>query len=159
MSAFDPKQAPCNFRYSSEYLRDISYIFPTIQRERGISMKSFVVSFLCACLFSIQVAAQDTEPSWTLITNVNIFDGLNDGLMPGDVLIENNLITEIGPNLNAPSEAIVIDGGGRTLMPGLIDSHVHFNLSMDGGRQGMESSRWGIDKLTAALDTSETGST
>ena len=105
-------------------------------------MKSFVVSFLCACLFSIQVAAQDTEPSWTLITNVNIFDGLNDGLMPGDVLIENNLITEIGPNLNAPSEAIVIDGGGRTLMPGLIDSHVHFNLSMDGGRQGMESSRW-----------------
>lgn len=36
----------------------------------------------------------------------------------------------------------VIDGGGMTLMPGLIDSHVHFNLSMDGGRPGMEQSRW-----------------
>ena len=36
----------------------------------------------------------------------------------------------------------VIDGRGMTLMPGLIDSHVHFNLSMDGGRPGMEQSRW-----------------
>ena len=36
----------------------------------------------------------------------------------------------------------VIDGQGMTLMPGLIDSHVHFNLSMDGGRPGMEQSRW-----------------
>jgi len=36
----------------------------------------------------------------------------------------------------------VIDGGGRTLMPGLIDSHVHLYLTMDQGRVGMESSRW-----------------
>jgi imidazolonepropionase-like amidohydrolase len=36
----------------------------------------------------------------------------------------------------------VIDGGGRTLMPGLIDSHTHLNLSMDNGRTGMEMARW-----------------
>ncbi|MGI9518251.1 MAG: amidohydrolase family protein [Pirellulaceae bacterium] len=41
----------------------------------------------------------------------------------------------------------VIDGQGMTLMPGLIDSHVHFNLSMDGGRPGMEQSRW--DRISA----------
>jgi len=38
----------------------------------------------------------------------------------------------------------VIDGGGRTLMPGLIDSHTHFYLSMGGGRIGMENSRWDL---------------
>jgi imidazolonepropionase-like amidohydrolase len=41
------------------------------------------------------------------------------------VLIEGNLIKEIGKNLSADG-ATVIDGGGRTLMPGLIEAHAHF---------------------------------
>jgi len=90
-------------------------------------MKSIAVSLLCVSLFSIQAVAQDAEPSRTLITNVNIFDGVNDGLMPGSVLIENNLIVEIGNEIDAPRSATLIDGEGRTLMPGLIDMHVHYS--------------------------------
>jgi imidazolonepropionase-like amidohydrolase len=41
------------------------------------------------------------------------------------VLIEGNKIKAIAPNLDAPSDARRIDGGGRTLMPGLIDAHYH----------------------------------
>ena len=36
----------------------------------------------------------------------------------------------------------VIDGGGRTLMPGLIDSHTHLNLHMDGTITDLESTTW-----------------
>lgn len=49
---------------------------------------------------------------------------------------------ENGESATKEVKVQVIDGGGKTLMPGLIDSHVHFNLSMDGGRPGMEMSRW-----------------
>lgn len=62
----------------------------------------------------------------TLIKNVNIFDGKNKKLAMGqDVLIEANLIKKIGKNLKANKDANIIDGGGRTLLPGLIDMHTH----------------------------------
>ena len=34
-------------------------------------------------------------------------------------------IQEIGPSITAPDASLVIDAGGRTLMPGLIDCHIH----------------------------------
>ena len=66
-----------------------------------------------------------------LITNVNIFDGENDALMKSmNVLIENNFIKTISsqPIVTGNNEP-VIDGGGLTLMPGLLDSHVHLMLN------------------------------
>ena len=65
-------------------------------------------------------------PSQILIKNVNIFDGKNEKLIMGrDVLVEANLIKKIGKSLKANKDANIIDGGGRTLMPGLIDMHTH----------------------------------
>ena len=72
--------------------------------------------------------AQDEKPSYVLITNVNIFDGVNERLTAGQVLIEDNLIKEVGAIKSAPQGTTVIDGGARTLMPGLIDTHVHMQL-------------------------------
>ena len=65
-----------------------------------------------------------------LITNVNIFDGKTDTLtMNRDVLVEGNLIKQIGQGVKAQDGSTVIDGGGRTLMPGLIDGHAHFMIN------------------------------
>ena len=73
---------------------------------------------------SLNVHAQE-EVSQTLIRNVNVWDGFADELNEGqDVLIEGNSVAEIGRNL-AAGNATVINGGGRTLMPGLIDMHTH----------------------------------
>jgi len=67
--------------------------------------------------------AEDIKPGQILITNVNVWDGTSSGLTKGTrVLIEGNLIKEVSSNASARSDATVIDGGGRTLMPGLIDS-------------------------------------
>lgn len=42
-----------------------------------------------------------------------------------DVVVENGKIKEIGPGLAAPAGAETIDAGGRYVVPGLIDMHVH----------------------------------
>lgn len=73
------------------------------------------------------VAAQ--APGATLFRNVRVFDGTSAQLSaPTNVLVEGNVIARIGPTVSAP-EARVIDGTGRTLMPGLIDVHVHMTFS------------------------------
>lgn len=86
---------------------------------------------ICICLCVVFVAllarAQDSEPSQILFANVNIFNGTDGELIGADVLVEGNLIKEIGQNLQA-SGATIVDGGGRTLMPGLMDAHVHLAL-------------------------------
>ena len=78
-------------------------------------------------LISTAAAAQE-EPAQTLFTNVNVFDGTSEELAVGvDVLVEGNMIKQVGAGIEAAG-ATVIDGGGRTLMPGLIDSHVHMSI-------------------------------
>jgi cytosine/adenosine deaminase-related metal-dependent hydrolase len=42
-----------------------------------------------------------------------------------DVLVVNGVITEIGPNLQAPADALSIDAAGGIIMPGMIDTHRH----------------------------------
>jgi len=69
--------------------------------------------------------AQDAPPQ-TLITNVHVFDGKNaQRIENASVLIEGNLIKMVSTDRIETDGATVIDGGGRTLMPGLIDAHVH----------------------------------
>jgi len=62
-----------------------------------------------------------------VFSNVRIFDGQSDKLSgPMYVLVRGNLIERIsaGP-ITSGDDALLIDGGGRTLMPGLIDAHTH----------------------------------
>ena len=47
---------------------------------------------------------------------------------PGEILVEGDRIVEVGPAVKHPAGAEVIDLGDRTLMPGLIDAHVHLFL-------------------------------
>jgi imidazolonepropionase-like amidohydrolase len=46
------------------------------------------------------------------------------------VVFENGLITAVGnrDNTPIPANAVIIDAGGRTVMPGLIDAHMHIDL-------------------------------
>lgn len=59
-----------------------------------------------------------------LIINARI---VNEGTVrPGDVHIVDGRIKQVGSNLSARKTDILIDAGGRTLMPGMIDDQVHF---------------------------------
>ena len=61
-----------------------------------------------------------------LFTNVNIFNGTEATLIRnGSVLVEGNLIKTVSSKPIDVPDAYKIDGGGRTLMPWLMDAHVH----------------------------------
>jgi imidazolonepropionase-like amidohydrolase len=102
-----------------------------------------IYSIILICVFSISIFAQSKTTNFILFKNVKSFDGVNEKLITGkDVLVEKNLIKEIASNIKAPEGAMVIDGSGKTLMPGLIDSHVHFNVVLEGGLANIEAARW-----------------
>ncbi|MGC3980634.1 MAG: amidohydrolase family protein [Steroidobacteraceae bacterium] len=68
--------------------------------------------------------------SLTLFTNVRIFDGTGMDLFPGEVLVEGNRIKAVskaGERIDRTG-AEIIDGGGATLTPGLIESHAHLGF-------------------------------
>ena len=41
------------------------------------------------------------------------------------ILVEDDRIVEVGPNVNIPEHAQRIDATGKWIVPGLIDSHIH----------------------------------
>ena len=74
-------------------------------------------------------AANKPAPHVTLFSNVRIFDGKSDTLSaPSNVLVRGNKIEKISTDpipTDRRGDTVLIDGGGKTLMPGLIDAHVH----------------------------------
>ncbi len=86
--------------------------------------------FLHAMLLTFSLAgpawAQDADPQVTLFTDVNVFDGVNEKLIRNaNVVVTGNKITAVSTEPLAVAGGRVIDGGGRTLMPGLTDAHWH----------------------------------
>ena len=86
---------------------------------------------VCVILGCWPIPAASAQPAQsrqnqTLFQNAMVFDGTSDRLTgPTDVLIDGNLIREIGDDIDAPEGAVVVDVDGRTLMPGMIDCHWH----------------------------------
>ncbi len=89
-----------------------------------------------------QTQAQDQTPSGVIIENVRIFNGTSDALSaPLNVLVMGTVIEAISTTpIAAPPGASItrIAGGGRTLMPGLIDNHVHIFMAGSSQAQMMD---------------------
>ncbi len=77
-------------------------------------------------VFSSNALFAEETSNVTLFTNVNVFDGVNEKLIQNaNVVVTGNLITEVSTEPLAVAGGKVIDGGGRTMIPGLIDAHWH----------------------------------
>ena len=103
--------------------------------------------FAGAALFSVASSAeQGSSARLVLFTNVMVFDGLAEELIKADVLVEGNLIRQVSSEplvITASANSTIIDGGGRTLMPGLIDSHTHlYATGVFQSFAGLQASKW-----------------
>ena len=62
----------------------------------------------------------------TLFKNANIVDVIEEKVLENaSVLVENGLIAAIGTDLTAPEDAEIVDLGGKTMLPGLFNCHIH----------------------------------
>ncbi|MBT2133658.1 amidohydrolase family protein [Croceibacterium sp. LX-88] len=93
----------------------------------------------------------------TLFQNVRIFDGTGSPLSgPSNVLVRGQTIERISAGaIEVEPGATVIDGGGRTLMPGLIDAHWHAML-IRGNPIQMMADDVGYTNIVAADEATDT---
>jgi len=93
-----------------------------------------------------------------LLENARIFDGLNGECAEGmSVLLEDGLIREVSDRPIRADDAQRLDVAGKTLMPGLIDLHIHayfsdLNAKVVDGRDAPYRTAHAVKKLGHALD-------
>jgi imidazolonepropionase-like amidohydrolase len=101
--------------------------------EQKFSRRSFlagtaaVVGALAFWPKGAEAAIPDAPSKPVVFTNIKLFDGKSNKLIDGKrVVVDGNKIKSIEEaTAPTPEGAEIIDGGGRTLMPGLIDAHWH----------------------------------
>ncbi|MDE2012132.1 MAG: amidohydrolase family protein [Alphaproteobacteria bacterium] len=82
-----------------------------------------LVSAALAALIAGNIAATAAGNSFA-VRNVRVFDG--DKTIPrATVVVEDGRIAAVGRDTEIPARMMIINGRGKTLLPGLIDSHVH----------------------------------
>jgi imidazolonepropionase-like amidohydrolase len=97
------------------------------RRTSVFATLSLLTSLVMLVVFQAQ---SQTAPAHPIVLHAaHMLDVKNARLIsPAEILIEGERIVEAGPSVKHPANAEVIDLGDRTLMPGLIDAHVHLFL-------------------------------
>jgi len=88
--------------------------------------------FWMICVLLIVLACTLSAADVWVIKNARILT-VTGGELTGSVLVRDGKIAALGPDLEIPEGAMVIDGTGGILTPGLIDSHSHLGLGPSGG--------------------------
>jgi imidazolonepropionase-like amidohydrolase len=86
-----------------------------------MTMKRVALSLLASACLALPAAAQDL-----VITNARILDGTGAVIERGAVVVRDGRIASVGAaTAGAAANAVRIDAGGRTVMPGFVDAHRH----------------------------------
>jgi predicted amidohydrolase YtcJ len=114
-----------------------------------VFLRSFAICF-CAAL--TQIFAQ-SKPG-LIIVNARIHTMAQEGQVYQSLAIESNRIVALGSNVQVmktkSKNTKIIDAGGKTIIPGLFDSHLHV---IRGGRFYNAELRWdGVKTLKRALE-------
>ena len=96
------------------------------------NLAAALCAFLASCILLMPAAAQAPPPASrrVLVLHAARLLEIESGkiITPGEVLVEGERIVEVGSAVKRPAGAQVIELGDSTLLPGLIDAHVHLFL-------------------------------
>ena len=91
-----------------------------------------LLRFTFAFLFSLTTVSFAAD-NVIALKAARLFDGKSKTLMSNAVvLVQGNVITDVGSNVQIPADAQVIDLGDATLSPGFMDAHTHLTLDYSG---------------------------
>jgi imidazolonepropionase-like amidohydrolase len=81
----------------------------------------------------------------TLIKNATILTAAGPRIVGGSVLLRDGKIAAVGTNVTVPADAVVIDGTGMFVTPGIIDTHSHLGVysapGVEANSDGNEATR------------------
>ena len=109
-------------------------------------MKKLVFMMLLAAPLSAQTVA---------ITNAKIYTVSSAPIERGTVVIRNGRIAAVGANVAVPADARVIDGTGKIVTPGLMDSWTALGTVEIGSDEGANDQSTSLDRITAAFNVAD----
>ena len=91
--------------------------------------RKLILLTVCTAVYSISAPAQH-PPAQAIVLHAARLLQVDTGAVvsPGEILVEGDRIRAVGPSVDHPQGAKIIDLGDTTLLPGLIDAHVHLFL-------------------------------
>jgi imidazolonepropionase-like amidohydrolase len=139
------RDSRCLFRFSGEDPENDSALWHRVfggdtiaggMKRTGVTQGAATQRKLISCVFFLVVATgaaltqtAPTPPPPIVLHAARLLDVKNGRLIkPGEILVQGERIIEVGTSVKHPAGAEVIDLGDRTLLPGLIDAHVHLFL-------------------------------
>src|ERR1700734_2517268 len=104
-----------------------------ITRRVITALATFVLYFATAFVSPVQAqsnVAQPASPPRSIVLHAAHLLDVETGrtVTPGEILVQGGLIVEVGSKVNHPHTSEFVDLGDTTLLPGLIDAHVHLFL-------------------------------
>ncbi len=112
--------------------------YPVHLARHRAAYRGFLQLAIVAALLPIALQAQSTA-----IVGATVIDGNGGAPLPNaTVVIEGSRITSVGPSASTdvPAGAEVIDGSGKFLTPGFVDTNVHISLYGGGAKDRKETS-------------------
>jgi imidazolonepropionase-like amidohydrolase len=90
----------------------------------------FFYSLAICLLFSAHILSAQTPTAHPIVLHAARLLDIRNGrlIKPGEILVQGERIIEVGTSVKRSTGAEVIDLGDRTLLPGLIDAHIHLFL-------------------------------
>ena len=108
---------------------------------RSLSLALALIATLTVLLIAApRIAAQGGEPQYFAIRGATVVPVSGPRLENATVVISRGVITAVGKDASFPQEALLIDGKGLTVYPGLFDSFTDIGLSATAPATGAEGS-------------------
>jgi len=120
-----------------------------VNRSAALRVMLSLVAFFATAWLATATTPPDASPV-ILIQNATVLTVTQGTIEHGSVLIKDGKISQVGPNVKAPSGAQVIDGTGMFVTPGIIDCHSH--IAVDGSVNEGSISVSSIANIADVLD-------
>jgi imidazolonepropionase-like amidohydrolase len=86
-----------------------------------------------------------------VIRNATVLTAAGAELRNASVLFRDGRIVAVGTDVSAPSDAVVVDGTGKWVTPGLIDTHSHIGVYSAPGTEGLSDGNESTSPVTAEV--------
>ncbi len=122
---------------------------PTTGREGGQGAGAGALSTPDDNPFPSTYRPRPSRP--TVLTNVNIYTAAGPLIRNGAIYIRDGKVVEVGQSVSAPPDADVIDGQGKYVTPGIIDTHSHLGVYAAPGVEALSDGNEATNPVTAQV--------